>query len=248
MCGVLWDVLLGEGTRARIGGALGLPVGDARSVVSFWAGLHDVGKITPGLQAQLPEACTRLSTDPVFASARGVEHLPVLRHETASHWAVAALLAEAGYPQGRRRPGGGQSLRGAVSHQVAQLLGGHHGVFGEVLPARELSRPAAYQPGLGGGGWAEQRRLHFEELRRVTGAGAVPAGRLPAELAVVVWGLVVASDWLVSQSDAVESLMPAMWGGSAGEVDGHWEKTQAAAGGSSARGGRRAGPVRDRGL
>ncbi|MEU9146566.1 CRISPR-associated endonuclease Cas3'' [Streptomyces sp. NPDC048349] len=231
MCGVLWDALLGAGTRARIGGALGLPVGDARSVVSFWAGLHDLGKITPGFQAQVPGLFSRLSSDPVYALARGVEHLPVLRHEAASHWAVAALLAEAGYPQGRRRSGGRRSLQGAVSHQVAQLLGGHHGLFAGVLAARELSQAAAYQPGLGGGGWQEQRRLHFEELRRVTGAGPVPAGGLPAELAVVVWGLVVVSDWLVSQSAAVESLMPSRWGGSASEVDGHWRKTQAAAGG-----------------
>ncbi|MGW1642925.1 CRISPR-associated endonuclease Cas3'' [Streptomyces lavendulae] len=231
MCGVLWDGLLGEGTRARIGGALRLGVADARSVVSFWAGLHDLGKITAGFQAQVPEAFARLSADPVYRPPRGVGDLPVLRHETASHWAVAALLEEAGYPQGRRGPGGRRSLRGAVSHQVAQLLGGHHGVFGEVLAARELAHAAAYQPGLGSGGWAEQRRLHFDQLRRVTGAGPVPAAGLPAELAVVVWGLVVVSDWLVSQSDAVESLMPARWGGSAGEVDGHWRRAQAAAGG-----------------
>ncbi|MFG2622992.1 CRISPR-associated endonuclease Cas3'' [Streptomyces sp. NPDC048507] len=230
VCGVLWDEVLGEGTRARIGEALGLSVGQARSVVAFWAGLHDLGKITPGFQAQVGEAFARLSADPVYALARGVGDLPVLRHETASHWAVAALLEEAGYPLGRVRPGGRRSLRDAVSHQVAQLLGGHHGLFGGVLEARELASAAAYQPGLGGGGWAEQRRLHFEELRRVTGAVAVPEGGLPAELAVVVWGLVVVSDWLVSQAEVVESLMPAAgWGGSAAEVEGHWRRARDAA-------------------
>ncbi|MFD3776336.1 CRISPR-associated endonuclease Cas3'' [Streptomyces sp. NPDC058612] len=133
MAGVLWDVLLGEGTRARIAEALGLSVGDARSAVSFWAGLHDLGKISPGFQAQVPEAFSLLRDDPVYRVAGGVEGLAVLRHETASHWALAELLAQEGYPQGRRRPSGRQLLRDAVSHQVAQLLGGHHGVFGEVL-------------------------------------------------------------------------------------------------------------------
>ncbi|MFD3781205.1 CRISPR-associated helicase/endonuclease Cas3 [Streptomyces sp. NPDC058612] len=61
---------------------------------------------------------------------------------------------------------------------------------------------------------------------------------MPAELAVVVWGLVVVSDWLVSQSQEVESLMPAPgWVGSDGEVDGHWDRARAAAGGVAAGAG-----------
>ncbi|MFJ9646517.1 CRISPR-associated endonuclease Cas3'' [Streptomyces sp. NPDC101206] len=224
-CQALWDGVLGEPLRTRISRALGLSVGEARAVISFWAGLHDLGKITPPFQAQVGEAFALLRDDPVYGFATGAERERGFRHEVASHWALAALLAEVGYPEGRRLPDGRQLLRGAVGHQVAQLLGGHHGVFGGVLRERELLRASEYQPGLGGEGWAAQRRLHFAELRRVTGAGAVPAAGLPAELAVVVWGLVVVSDWLVSQSEVVESLMPLVgWGGSAAEVDEHWRR------------------------
>ncbi|UQW99156.1 CRISPR-associated helicase Cas3' [Streptomyces sp. RerS4] len=224
-CQVLWDGVLGEGLRGRISRALGLSTGEARAVVSFWAGLHDLGKISPPFQAQVGEAFALLRDEPVYGFAVGAEGEWGFRHEVASHWALAGLLAEVGYPEGRRLPDGRQLLRGAVGHQVAQLLGGHHGVFGGVLRERELLRASDYQPGLGGEGWAAQRWSHFAELRRVTGAGAVPVAGLPAELAVVVWGLVVVSDWLVSQSEVVESLLPPVgWGGSAAEVDGHWQR------------------------
>ncbi|MEU2182420.1 CRISPR-associated endonuclease Cas3'' [Streptomyces thermolilacinus] len=232
VCQVLWDRLLGEGMRARIADALGLSVPDARAVVSFWAGLHDLGKITPAFQVQVPEAFAAVRDEPVYEVQPGVVEERGLRHEAATHWALTSLLAELGYPEGRRLPDGRQLLRGAVGHQVAQLLGGHHGCFGEVLKDREVARAEAYQPGLGGAGWAEQRRVHLCEVRRVTGAVAVPERGLPAELAVVVTGLVVVSDWLVSQTGVVESLMPPLgWRAAPEQVDGHWRRVRRAAAG-----------------
>lgn len=43
----LWDVVVSNETRLAVAGALGLGLAEARSVVSFWAGLHDIGKISP---------------------------------------------------------------------------------------------------------------------------------------------------------------------------------------------------------
>jgi CRISPR-associated endonuclease/helicase Cas3 len=116
---------------------------------------------------------------------------------------------------------------------VGQLLGGHHGVFGAKVPAGRLTLPSQYQPGLGEAGWAEQRRLHFEELRRVTGGVAVPGGVLSADMAVVLTGLVVTADWLASQVGAIKRIQPAAgsWQGAQAEVDGHWRRACAAASG-----------------
>ncbi|WNI18724.1 CRISPR-associated helicase Cas3' [Actinacidiphila sp. ITFR-21] len=223
----LWDGLVGEGTRERVGGALGLGAAEARAVLSFWAGLHDLGKITPPFQAQVPAAFAGVRAEEVYWFVPGADKEWQFRHERGTHWALASLFAEAGYPGG-----GGRSLRGAVSHQIAQLLGGHHGRYGDVLKARELARASEYQAGLGEGGWARQRRAHFAELRRVTGGDAVPEAGLPAELAVVVSGLVVVADWLASQTDAIVPLMPpADWQGTPGEIDAHWRRTRATAAG-----------------
>ncbi|KUN00794.1 CRISPR-associated helicase Cas3 [Streptomyces yokosukanensis] len=231
----LWDVLLSDQLRVRIAQALGLSAGEARGVLSFWAGLHDLGKITPPFQAQVPAAFAMLRSDPAFAFAAGADRERAFRHEMATHWALAQLLAEAGYPGNERM------TRRAVSHQVAQLLGGHHGCFGVALRPREVMHTDAYQPGLGGEGWAAQRRAHFNEVRRVTGAWEVPTQQLPAELAVIVSGLVVVADWLASQTEAIVPLLPPPgWQATPEEIDAHWARSRKAAAGlvSTARLGR----------
>lgn len=220
----LWDVVLGEETKASIADALGLPVAEARTVVSFWAGLHDLGKITPPFQAQVPACYTPVRDDPAYVSAPGAEAEKSFRHEVASHWALNELFQAAKYPSEAR------VLRRSVSHQIAQLLGGHHGLFGAVLKAKEAARAEAYNPGLGNQGWSDQRRAHFDELRQVMGAFAVPQGELPAGLAVVVSGLVVVADWLASQTSVIEPRIPAVgWSGTPAEVDAHWQGAVAVA-------------------
>ncbi|MEU9198514.1 CRISPR-associated endonuclease Cas3'' [Streptomyces sp. NPDC048332] len=214
----LWDVVLSDETRTAIADALGLSVGEARTVVSFWAGLHDIGKITPPFQAQVPACYKPVRDDPAYLSAPGAESEKGFRHEIASHWALCELFEAVAYPGSERL------LHKAVSHQVAQLLGGHHGLFGSVLKAKEVARAGDYNPGLGMQGWADQRRTHFEELRRVMRAFAVPCGGLPVGLAVVVSGLVVVADWLASQTAAIEPRVPGPgWSGTRAEVDAHWQ-------------------------
>ncbi|GAA5064821.1 CRISPR-associated endonuclease Cas3'' [Streptomyces similanensis] len=227
--GVLWDGLVDEGTRRRVAGQLGLGGEACRSVLSWWAGLHDLGKITPVFQAQVPGLFDAVRGDPRYVFAAGAERDRGFRHEMATHWALTELLAGAGYPNGWVRPVAGGS--GApLAHWVGQLLGGHHGVFGAGLSVAQMRRPSGYQAGLGEEGWAGQRRIHLEELRRVTGAHAVPRGALSADLAVVVSGLVVTADWLASQVHAIGAVRPPVsWRGSPGEVDAHFGRARAAA-------------------
>ncbi|MDX3186189.1 CRISPR-associated endonuclease Cas3'' [Streptomyces sp. ME02-7008A-1] len=220
----LWDVVLGDEVKAAVAEALDLGVVDARLVVSFWAGLHDLGKITPPFQSQVPGCYKPIGDDPAYVCAQGAEAEKGFRHEIASHWSLYPLLAEAGYPGGERL------LHRSVSHQVAQLLGGHHGLFGAVLNPKRVARAEDYNPGLGRQGWGSQRRAHFVELRRAMGAFAVPRGGLPSGLAVVVSGLVVVADWLASQTSAIEPRMPdADWSGTPEEIDAHWRAAVKAA-------------------
>lgn len=132
----------------------------------------------------------------MFAPGADAEH--AFRHEVATHWSLAVLLEEAGYPGDRR-------VVRRSSHQVAQLLGGHHGCFGRVLKVRELTDSSVAQPGLSEEGWASQRRAHFVAVREVLGAEATPKGQLPSELAVLIAGLVVVSDWLASQTETIRA-------------------------------------------
>ncbi|MEV5606420.1 CRISPR-associated endonuclease Cas3'' [Streptomyces sp. NPDC052299] len=81
----LWDVVLSQETREAVASALGLSLSEARAVVSFWAALHDIGKITPPFQAQVPNCWELLRDDPAYVSAPGAEHEKQFRHEIASH-------------------------------------------------------------------------------------------------------------------------------------------------------------------
>ncbi|MGW4102034.1 CRISPR-associated endonuclease Cas3'' [Streptomyces sp. NPDC004976] len=228
--GVLWDVLLSAAARERFAEQLALDGTGCRAVLSLWAGLHDLGKITPVFQAQVSSLFDQVRNDAAYLFAPSAEQNRGLRHEMATHWSLASLLAEEGYPMRRGTTGVG-GAKAPVAHWVGQLLGGHHGVFGAKVPATQLRLPSQYQPGLGEAGWAEQRRLHFEELRRVTGGEVVPGGVLSADMAVVLTGLVVTADWLASQIGAIRQVQPAdgAWQGTPAQVDAHWRRTSAAA-------------------
>ncbi|OQR59304.1 CRISPR-associated helicase/endonuclease Cas3 [Streptomyces maremycinicus] len=213
----LWDALLEPGECKQIAAGLGLDAATARTVVSFWAGLHDLGKITPPFQAQVPDAFTAVAGDASYRAAAGAQAQP-LRHELATHWALVPLLAEIGYPVARLQAR-------SLPHQVAQWLGGHHGCFADVVLARQAAEAGRYQAGLGEGGWTEQRRRHLLEVRRVVGAEAVPEGQMAAATAVRLYGLVVLADWLASDTGWITALLPGKaWQGRPGQLDEHFRR------------------------
>ncbi|MER6445479.1 CRISPR-associated endonuclease Cas3'' [Streptomyces venezuelae] len=223
VCLELWDQLLSDQLKSRISRELELSCEEARLVVGVWAGLHDLGKVSVPFQAQVEDLFAELVKDSRYVHAPGAERgAREFPHEMATHWALAVLLGEVGYPVGR----------GGVAYGVAQLLGGHHGCFGSV-PVRKLAQASRYQAGLGVAGWEEQRRLHLAEVRRVVGGVAVPSGVLSAEMSVYVHGLVVLSDWLVSDVGWIDAFLKSEdWRGTPDDLDAHWGAARAAAPGA----------------
>ncbi|MGW1177412.1 CRISPR-associated helicase Cas3' [Kitasatospora sp. NPDC002543] len=225
VAGALWDAVLGERMRVRIAGAVGASEGEARAVVMLWAGLHDVGKVSLHFQQLVAEEFAKLRED-----QRYVEDNPAarrsgfLRHETATHWGLVEFFKQCGYPL--RKP-----VRQSPAHQIAQLLGGHHGCFAEPLLVKEVVNPSGYQPGLGSAeGWREQRLAHAHAVRRAVGGETALESVLPGELAVVVAGLVVVADWLASQVDVIEPRMPGEgWRGGDADLAEHFRVAAAAA-------------------
>ncbi|MFJ8477670.1 CRISPR-associated helicase Cas3' [Kitasatospora sp. NPDC094011] len=203
VAGALWDAVLSKRVRERIAGAMGLKEEDARKLVVFWAGLHDIGKISLHFQRQVAEEFAKLMGDPAYAEDNpAARRSGYLRHETATHWTLVEFFRQCGYPLGER-------VKESPAHQIAQLVGGHHGCFAEALLVQEIADPSGYQPGLGiAEGWKAQRLSHAHAVRRTVGADKALRTVLPGELAVVVVGLVVVADWLASQVDVIEPRMP----------------------------------------
>ncbi|WP_323137948.1 CRISPR-associated endonuclease Cas3'' [Streptomyces sp. NBC_01433] len=204
VAGALWDGFLARSQQEAIVGELGVESDGARSLVAFWAGLHDVGKIQRGFQFQRDAlrhaSSAALLADGAFASRLAGDNGSLsLRHQVASARVLPSLLAGQGYPEGSGRAGGRLVVR------VAQMLGGHHGRYPQLPQMRNVFDPLRDLPELGAGGWAVQRREHAAALREVLGHPAVvPDGAgLSVQVAVVVAGLVVVADWLASQDDFV---------------------------------------------
>ncbi|MFF2744128.1 CRISPR-associated helicase Cas3' [Kitasatospora sp. NPDC058048] len=203
VAGAVWDAVLSERMRKRIAGAMGVTEAEARRMVMLWAGLHDIGKISLHFQQQVVEEVAKLMGDPAYAEDNpAAKRSGYLRHETATHWGLVEFFRQCGYPLSTK-------VKRSPAHQIAQLLGGHHGCFAPALQVKEIRDPAGYQPGLGTAeGWRVQRLAHAHAVRRTVGAEKPLESVLPGELAVVVAGLVVVADWLASQVDVIEPRMP----------------------------------------
>ncbi|WP_181764127.1 CRISPR-associated helicase Cas3' [Streptomyces albidus (ex Kaewkla and Franco 2022)] len=220
IAGALWDVWWHGAAAARASTETGLPARELRQLVCFWAGLHDMGKISPPFQVKVPELHRQLldgggryGPDVVSDEARR------LHHSEATHWILPEILAGLGYPAGG-------SARRHIGHQVAQMLGGHHGKFWESMRREALVSPRGHCPALGvETGWVEQCRAHVDVLQHLTGAGALTSPLSPA-LAVVISGVVVVADWLASQEEFIAARLPqTQWSGDVDELCAHWKQS-----------------------
>ncbi|GLU48690.1 CRISPR-associated helicase Cas3' [Nocardiopsis ansamitocini] len=180
---VLWREYLSPGMRANLAAALTDPAAPdkdrAGRTIAFWAGLHDLGKLTHSFQSQAKGV--DLSGYP--PEPDGGEARP---HATVSgHW-LAVALKTLGYGTGHRDP----------APLVAQLLSGHHGRFAE-HPTIHATDPLA-SLGFAPGPWEEQRQALLETVFAALDRPGQPDA-LPAPEATVICGLVILADWLVSQ-------------------------------------------------
>jgi CRISPR-associated endonuclease/helicase Cas3 len=177
----LWDVYLSDNQRRSIADGLGLAAEPdrARAVVGLCAGLHDIGKLS-GFQ---------------FCARHGSEHLGALLrddrgkmgtercgHDVAGMRVAADVLAVLGFETD------GETV---AAERVAEIIGGHHGRFYR----NEGGGNSAF---LGGPAWARQRAAHASAVYDVLGSPQAPE-LFKAPQAVLVTGVVILADWLVSQ-------------------------------------------------
>ncbi|MEU8380645.1 CRISPR-associated helicase Cas3' [Streptosporangium sp. NPDC048865] len=178
---LLWDDYLSPGLRTSLANELGADEGHARQLLAYWAALHDICKCMSCFQAQDEIGLSRLSGYPeVHAEPKG--------HAFAAHVWLGQLLAAGGYKVGRKS---------SPAIRVAQLLGGHHGVFSS-FNHREFGDPLGSLPALGEGKWEEQRQAIAALVHELTGRPEPPQ-KVSAAGGALACGLVILADWLVSQ-------------------------------------------------
>lgn len=181
---VLWDRFLTSSQRNVISAGLEVTQEQARSVVSFLAAMHDIGKLIPNFQFCEPSARIRLGEE-LLADAGPVVHVP---HARASMHVGLHLLGELGFAVG-----GNDS----PAVRAAQFLGGHHGRFLQ-LDVDGAASVHRVQATLGGPVWQDLRRRYTRLLWHLFGVDEAP-GRMSAEAAVLITGLTMVADRVASQ-------------------------------------------------
>lgn len=184
---VLWDRFLTAGQRRSIAKALRTSEEHAKDLVAFWAGSHDIAKLTPDFQSS-SDAWELVSPD----LRDGTGQWRRERHDRAGQLVAPSLLEPLGYDFD-------DGDCDSVGWRVAQIIGGHHGRFQYCDYDRECAAPRALND-LGGDLWRAQRARHIEVVLDLLGRPAPPPD-IPATTAVQITGLVILADWLVSQEE-----------------------------------------------
>lgn len=193
VAGLLWDTWLPTVVRRRLAEAMGSEE-DARALTVFLAGVHDVGKATPGF-AQLAHDVGR--SELVSAMERSglssatLPRAQRVRHTLAGHVALRDWFeSRHGWPRPR-------------ADALASIVSSHHGI-----PARDeptVRSAAGNRASLGDDAWAAVRVEILDRMAVVAGADGVLGRvgevklRLPSLVDLVA--IVVLADWIASDSD-----------------------------------------------
>ncbi len=193
VAGELWDHWVPPPVRRLI--SAGLPDGEAdgRRLLTWLAGIHDIGKISPAFAVQSPLIDRMVR--PIVSGGGGFDSLgglvvperSQLRHERAGAIALHDWLVDQGFRQRQTRP-------------FVVVVGGHHGDY----PAAADLDSGGQDHLLGIGVWERARRFLLDRAAMRYDIG----GRLrqwrsafgrPAQMAVT--GLVIMADWIASSAD-----------------------------------------------
>ncbi|MBL6280406.1 CRISPR-associated endonuclease Cas3'' [Micromonospora fiedleri] len=188
VAGQLWDHWLGRAARHRIADELPGAEADARTLLVWLAGIHDIGKATPAFAYQAYNLAERMrdhglgyQRDLIKADRR---YAP---HATAGH----VLLADWLHQQDWTDP-----------HPFAVVVGGHHGVPPTDMGLRDVRvRPHL----LGGPAWQHVQHELLTWMTQRSRAGDRLADwngvALSQPVQALLTGLVIVADWIASNEN-----------------------------------------------
>ncbi|NQT19401.1 MAG: CRISPR-associated helicase Cas3', partial [Planctomycetes bacterium] len=183
----LWDHTLGRHCRSALAASLACDTDQAQKWISFWAGLHDIGKASPDFQGKDAAAKIRLQQGgyPFPAAQR-------YYHGTMTAATLEAILA-ADQPEFAPMPA-------TLARRVATILGGHHGVFPRSIEVNNIPPSILHS-----GPWQEARKTLAASLAGVLRVNELPplaaTARPDHAFAMTLAGLVSIADWIGSAEE-----------------------------------------------
>ncbi|WP_369201604.1 CRISPR-associated helicase Cas3' [Streptomyces sp. PU-14G] len=182
----LWDAYLSENQRRHIAIAFGSArdMEHARALTALCAGLHDIGKLSG---FAFCDARGRAGLSDELLGDKGQIGAEARPHDVVGMESIPAVLQALGFEDEE------------VVEWLAQIVGGHHGQFHRFDENRAYN--TAYRARLGGPAWARQRVAHGSAVFDFLGRPQAPEleGESAPSACVLVTGVVILADWLVSQ-------------------------------------------------
>ncbi len=187
MAGLLWDHWLPDAVRSHVASALPGGRDDARCLVSWLAGVHDIGKSTPAFAIKASEMVDRLHR-------AGFDlDVPLEETRSAPHGALGYHVLDQWLE--KRVPAADPRARSSL----AVVVGAHHGVMPDSVGLEAIKNRRHY---LGGPAWAEARAEILDTMATATGAESCLAEwlakPLPPTVQAHLAAIVVVADWLAS--------------------------------------------------
>lgn len=191
---LLFEKLFSPWIRARLASAFA-PVGDARAWVSFFCGLHDLGKLSPAFQALRRDLAVGLMGEPAATVLRAMpDHQELGQRVDTPHGVLTTvhmdrILRQWGAPR-------------RTAQDVAYAIGGHHGFIPRSATVIEARKKWGDRGGETWDGWCDG--LVNELLRRWELASPPVSSweqvRIELGLITAVSGLTSTSDWIASDT------------------------------------------------
>lgn len=186
VAGRLWDEWLPVSVRRVIAACVEGDEVRSRRLITWLAGVHDVGKASPAFAVQcepLAAAMTRagLPVKGPYSNRRE------LRHELAGHTCLVRWL------------GACHGWSDIDAHRLAVVVGGHHGV----APTYEQVRDAPHRTELlGTGRWTEVQDEYLDRQARLLADGDLTRPVAPSQPAqVLMTAVVILADWIASNAE-----------------------------------------------
>lgn len=179
----MWQRVLSPRARQNFADALNVDQHTAGCWITFWAGLHDIGKAAPVFQRQIPAAVEILRAAGLVCP-HGTEKDPP--HGTISAGVLRELLPTT------------FKLDSDLASRIATIIGGHHGVFPSASTLNELTRQ---KERVGKGRW---QRVRVDLAEQLASALDLPRAtetrpqRIDNAAAMMLAGLVSVADWIGS--------------------------------------------------
>ncbi|MER6738431.1 CRISPR-associated helicase Cas3' [Streptomyces puniciscabiei] len=197
VAGLLWDRWLSEAVRRRVAEVLPGGEADARRLVRWLAGVHDIGKATPAFACQVDALADRMRL-------AGLE-MPYRREmgrerRMAPHGLAGQLLLQEWLEERCGWPG-------RATAQFAVVVGGHHGVPPDHAQVGDLdAHPALLRtPGPSRQVWLRVQEELLEACADEFGVRERLAVwqqvKLPQTVQVLLSALVIVADWIASNAD-----------------------------------------------